>query len=206
MKITQIREQKNGRFAIYADGEYRLSADAQTIALNNLHCNAEISEDELETFAKSATEQFAKDKALTLLSYRDHSKEELKRKLERSVDEETADMAATRMEELGLVDDNAFAEKFAREMLFKRLYGKSRVLYEMEKKGLDRELSREIVEQLDLDSARRAKNFIEKKYPRGIADEKIRRRAVSALQRNGYRWDDIKEALRALDEEQDLIH
>lgn len=202
MKITKIREQKNGRFAIYADGEYRLSADAQTIALQNLHCGAEISEAELENFGKAATQQFAKDKAMTLLSYRDHSKEELKRKLLRNVDEETAEAAAARMEELGLVDDNAFAEKFARELLFKRLFGKPRVLYEMEKRGLDRELSREIVENLDENPALRAKDFIEKKYPRGIEDEKIRRRAVAALQRGGYRWDDIKEALRELEENQ----
>lgn len=201
MKITNIRQQKNGRFAIYADGEYILSADAQTIAVRNLHCGTEISENELEDFSKAATEQFAKDKAMTLLSYRDHSKEELKRKLLRSVDEETADMAATRMEELGLVDDASFAEKLARELLFKKLYGKSRVLYEMEKRGLDRELSSKIVERLDTDTAQRAKDFIEKKYPRCISDEKIRRRAVSALQRNGYRWDDIKEALRELIED-----
>lgn len=199
MKITKIREQKNGRFAIYIDDEYRLSADAQTIALQNLHCGAEISQAELESFGNAATEQFAKDKAMTLLSYRDHSKEELKRKLERSVDEETAEAAAERMVELGLVDDNAFAEKFAREMLFKRLYGKSRALYEMEKRGLDRELSREIVENLDENPELRAKDFIEKKYPRGIEDEKIRRRAIAALQRNGYRWDEIREALAELD-------
>ena len=33
--------------------------------------------------------------------------------------------------------------------------------------------------------------IIDKKY-KNISDEKIRRRAVAALQRLGYRWDEIK--------------
>jgi regulatory protein len=201
MIITEIREQKNGRFAIYADGEYILSADASTIGLSNLRKGAEISAPDLEAFAKAAQEQFAKDKAFTFLSYRDHSKEELRRKLLRSVDEETADIAAQRMEDLGLVNDEAYAEKFARELLNTRLMGADRAIYEMTRRGLDRELACEAVELFDTEPEERIKRFIKKKYPRGISDEKDRRRALAALSRNGFRWDEIREALRDYDED-----
>jgi regulatory protein len=201
MIITEIREQKNGRFAIYADGEYVLSADASTIGLSTLKKGAEISVTELEAFARTAQDQFAKDKAFTFLSYRDHSKEELRRKLLRSVDEETADNAAQRMEDLGLVNDEAYAEKFARELLNTKLMGANRVVYEMTRRGLDRELTSETVERLDTEPEERIIRFVQKKYPRGISEEKDRRRALAALARNGFRWDEIREALRDYDEE-----
>jgi regulatory protein len=201
MIITEIREQKNGRFAIYADGEYILSADASTIGLSTLKKGAEISATELEAFGQTAQEQFAKDKAFTFLSYRDHSKEELRRKLLRSVDEETADNAAQRMEDLGLVNDEAYAEKFAHELLNTKLMGADRAVYEMTRRGLDRELACETVERLDTEPEERIIRFIQKRYPRGISEEKDRRRALAALARNGFRWDEIREALRDYDEE-----
>lgn len=203
MIITEIREQKNGRFAIYADGEYALSADAQTLALSHLRKGAEISAQELNEFAKETQEQFAKDKAMTLLSYRDHSKEELRRKLLRSVDEDSADLATQRMEELGLVNDDSFAEKFAREMLEKRLMGADRVLYEMARRGIDRELAQETVEQLDTEPEERILRFLRKKYPCGVEDEKTKRRALAALSRNGFRWSEIRSAMREFEEEFD---
>lgn len=201
MIITEIREQKNGRFAIYADGQYIMSADANTLGLSNLRKGMEISPQELETFAKAAQEQFAKDKAFTFLSYRDHTKEELRRKLLRSVDDETADSAAQKMVDLGLVNDETYAEKFACELLNIKLFGADRAIYEMTRRGLDRELARETVEQLDTNPHERIKRFINKKFPRGFADEKERRRAVAALSRYGFKWDEIREALRDYDED-----
>lgn len=201
MLITNIRQQKNGRFAIYADGEYILSADAQTLALSHLKKGVEITAQELNEFAKDERLQFAKDKALTFLSYRDHSKEELRRKLLRSVDEDSAEIATQRMEELGLVDDESFAEKFAREMLEKRLMGANRVVFEMERHGIERELAQETVERLDVEPEERALRFLRKKYPHGIEDEKVRRRVAAALSRNGFRWDEIRGAMREYEDE-----
>ena len=42
---------------------------------------------------------------------------------------------------------------------------------------------------------------ISKECDKNINDEKIRRRAVAALQRLGYGWDDIKTVLREYTEE-----
>jgi SOS response regulatory protein OraA/RecX len=38
--------------------------------------------------------------------------------------------------------------------------------------------------------------LLQKKYPRGIADDGARRRASAALSRSGYTWEDIKQALK----------
>ena len=68
---------------------------------------------------------------------------------------------------------------------------KNAVVYELARKGIDKELAAEILEEIEVDSSEQIRIIIDKKY-RNISDEKIRRRAVAALQRLGYRWDEIK--------------
>ena len=51
-----------------------------------------------------------------------------------------------------------------------------------------------VLEEIEVDYRDNIRAVIEKKY-RNIQDEKIRRRAVAALQRLGYGWEDIKAAI-----------
>ena len=67
-------------------------------------------------------------------------------------------------------------------------------------KGIDRELAEEIIEEINFDPYDGIRAVIDRKY-KNINDEKIRRRAVAALQRLGYGWDDIKTVLREYTEE-----
>lgn len=201
MIITDIKQQKNGRLAVYADGEYALSVSPETLAQSNIIKGAQVTAQELNELSRAASEQNAKDKALTILSYRDHSKEELRRKLARTVGEEQAEKTAQHMQEIGLVNDEDYAEKLAQELLDRRLMGADRVLFEMTRRGLDRSMSSEVIERLDSDPDERIRRFLERKYPRGLKDEKERRRATAALSRNGFRWDDIRAVLREYKDE-----
>lgn len=202
MIITNIKQQKNGRIGIYSDGEFMLSLDGHTFSQSNLVKGGEVSREELEELAAATGDQFANDRAMTILSYRDHSKEELCRKLTRTVGEEQAEKAARHMEEIGLVNDESYAEKLAEELLDRRLMGADRVLFEMTRHGLDREISQEVIERLDTDPQERILRFLSKKYPNGLDDEKERRRATAALARNGFKWDDIRCALRDYEDEE----
>ena len=201
MIITEIKRQKNGRFAVYADGEYALSVNERMLSEPFLIKGGEILQEQLDALAAADSAQKANDRALTILSYRDHSKEELRRKLTRTVGADEAEKAARHMEELGLVNDDDFAEKLAEELLDRRLMGADRALFEMTCRGLDRETAREVIERLDTDPQERIARFLSKKYPNGFADEKERRRATAALSRNGFRWDDIKCAMHTCGEQ-----
>jgi regulatory protein len=196
MIITAVKELKNGRFGLFEDEKFLFSLDAETFADCGLHAGDEIDEAQLEGIRDLADGKFAKEKALTLLSYRDHSKEELRRKLMRSAGQEAAEAAVGRMEEIGLVNDGEYAERLARELFENKAYGRNRVVYEMLQKGLDKELANSVAESLDDDPPARALRFLKKKYPRGVADEKARRRAAAALSRCGYDWQEIKQALK----------
>ena len=68
-------------------------------------------------------------------------------------------------------------------------------------KRIDRELAEEIIEEIDFDPCEGIRAVIDRKYKKHKMMKKIRRRAVAALQRLGYGWDDIKTVLREYTEE-----
>lgn len=200
MLITAIEPRRKAMSALYIDGEFVMNLDTRTLIENRFDVGREIDDDDLHEIINLSNERRAKEKALWLISYRDHSKRELTDKIRRTCDEESAEKAVERMEELGLVNDRVFAERYARKLIFTKHMSKTAASYELARKGIDRELADEILDSIDVDEREQIREVIEKKY-RNISDEKIKRRAFSALQRLGYRFDDIRAVLEEYTEE-----
>ena len=194
MHITDIRPRRKGLSALYLDGEYAVSLDTQTLLEHRINTGCELSDEDLRELIEMSSERRAKEKALWLISYRDHSKKELKDKLVRTCDADAADKAVARMEELGLVNDDKFARQYARRLLLEKKLTRRAAAFELTRKGIDRETAEKVLGEIDVDYRGNIREIIEKKY-RNIQDEKMKRRAVAALQRLGYGWDDIKAVL-----------
>lgn len=200
MLITAIEPRRKAMSALYIDGEFVMNLDTRTLIENRFDVGREIDDDDLHEIINLSNERRAKEKALWLISYRDHSKKELTDKIRRTCDDESAEKAVERMEELGLVNDRVFAERYARKLLFTKHMSKTAASYELVRKGIDRELADEILDSIEVDEREQIREVIEKKY-RNLSDEKIKRRAFSALQRLGYRFDDIRAVLEEYTEE-----
>ena len=191
MLITAIEPRRKAMSALYLDGEYVMNLDTRTLIESRFDVGKDIDDEDLHEIIRLSNERRAKEKALWLISYRDHSKKELADKIKRTCDEESADKAVERMEELGLVNDESYALHYAQKLIFTKHMSKNAVVYELARKGIDKELAAEILDEIEVDSSEQIRIIIDKKY-KNISDEKIRRRAVAALQRLGYRWDEIK--------------
>ncbi len=194
MLITAVEPRRKSLCALYIDGEFAMKLDAQTLLENRFDVGREIDDEDLHEVIRLSNERRAREKALRLISYRDHSKKELTDKIMRTCDHEAAEKAAERMEELGLINDESFARRYAESLIFEKNKSKTAARLELAQKGIDRELADEILDGIEVDPRGQIKLLIEKKYKK-IDDEKIRRRAVAALQRNGFRWDDIRAVL-----------
>ena len=194
MTITAIEPRRKAMAALYIDGEFVMNLDAQTLLENRFDIGREINDEQLREIIRLSNERRAKEKALWLISYRDHSKKELKEKIQRTCNAEAAEAAVARMEELGLVNDESFARQYARKLLLNKKMSKRAAMFELTRKGVDKETAEEVLDEIEIDPREQIREVIEKKY-RSISDEKIKRRAVAALQRLGYGWDDIKAAL-----------
>ena len=113
--ITQIKETKKGRLALFLDGEFAFSLDEDTFAAAALHEEDEVEAWRLEELRKQSDTRKALDKAMDLLSLRDHAAGELYQKLCRKFDGPSAAYAVAKAQELGLLDDAAFARRRAAE-------------------------------------------------------------------------------------------
>lgn len=200
MRITNIEKGKGKRYKVYVDGLYWASLDPEVIVDARLKEDLECDGEFLEQIKYKADVRRAKERALYLLEYRDHSRRELVDKLKKDVDEEIAESTADKMEEFGFLDDERYAEKLARDLLTRKKLGRQRAFYELQRKGIERELAGQVLDEAEIDPADQLNALIEKKYARYLGDEKGRKKVVGALLRLGHRYEDIKRALEQYQE------
>ena len=194
MLITSIEPRKKGLCALYIDGEYAMPLDAEVVLAHRFDVGREITDEQLHACVIASDQKRCKDKAMWLISYRDHSRKELIEKLRRDYSAESAEAAVNRLEELGLLDDGRYARRYAADLVNLKRLSERGVRQKLREKGIDRDLIDEVMDELGVDEDDQIREILMKKYP-DLSDEKTRRRAVAALQRMGYSYGDIKSAM-----------
>ena len=196
--ITQIKETKKGCLALFLDGEFAFSLDEDTFAAAALHEEDEVEAWRLEELRKQSDTRKALDKAMDLLSLRDHAAGELYQKLCRKFDGPSAAYAVAKAQELGLLDDAQFARRRAAELLRKR---KSRraILDDLTAKGIDRDTAAGAVEALYADAEQdpeltAAIQLVQRHYAAKLAAGR-RDQVAAALARRGFSHAVIRQAL-----------
>ncbi len=195
MLITSAEERKKGMTALFIDGEYAVSIDTVTLMSSGFRTGSEISDEQLYDLIQLSKINRAKEKALYLIEYRARSRKEIEDKLVPLYGEQAAEQAIERLGQLGLIDDEGFAREFARQLFENRHYSSKRVSFELMKKGIDRYLIDEIIEELEPDAHEQIEKILSTKYSRCLDDEKGRQRAINGLRAMGFSWYDIKDCL-----------
>lgn len=199
MLITAIEKRKGTQCAIYVEGELAMLLDAEIVFNKGLRSGIELDRDGLFELQRQCDLRRTRERALYLLGYKSHTKKELYEKLAKTSEEALAAEVTDRMEELGLVNDADYAERFARQMANSKGWGMARIRQELAKKGVERDLIDEtlaaLAETVDVDE--KLAEIIERRYARYLGDKKGIDKTINALIRLGYRYDDIKRALRA---------
>ncbi len=193
MYITDIKKNRKMYTSIYIDGDFFAKIDSEIFLKSGLKIGSEVDENFLKNLMYESDYKKAKDKSLYLLSFRDYSKKELVDKLKKDFSNEAVDNAVQRIFELGLVNDESFAKKYAKELLFNKHFSKRKTEFELIQKGIDKDLICSILDEIDFDPIEQIKFLVDKKYKLAYTDEKVKKRAFAFLQRYGYSWDDIKQ-------------
>lgn len=134
----------------------------------------------------------AYDKALSILTLREHSSKELRDKLiAKGYSSGETDSAIKTLEEEGYLSDERFTECFLRSSLKKRAEGKSILIMRLVDKGVDRSLAAGAVEDVwgnedYLPVLRKEKVKLEKKHGKDGA--------VQRLLRKGFTMSEIRKA------------
>lgn len=208
MRISNIDRFKGNTFSVTVIDDFEdedvIYLNSECIRKHNIKINDVFSEDELSEIIYENTFRRAKERALYLLDYRDHSYKELYCKLSRNYPEQVCDDVMDYMVEHGYIDDRRFAENFARKLFEVKRMGKYRAKQEMRIKGLDSELIDEMIDAYEDDTLERLDDLVERKYARYLVDEKGIIKVKNALARQGYSYSDIKKVLEDyLDEVED---
>ncbi len=78
-------------------------------------------------------------------------------------------------------------------------YGKRRIEQELYRKGVDRDIISEVLEETDFEESELVA-LIERKYSRYLGDEKGIQKTVNSLLRMGYSYGEIRSALNEIKE------
>ncbi len=135
-------------------------------------------------------ESVARIIVLRQLTMAPRSRAQLAQKLaDRGTPVDVADHVLDRMEQVGLVDDEAFAEGWVRSRHQTRGLSRRALAHELRTKGIDDETARATLEQVDDDAeVATARQLVRRRLPsmRGLPQEKQLNRLVGMLARKGY--------------------
>lgn len=198
MRITAMDRRRAQLYAVTFDEDVECLLDVRTMDEAGYTVGSELSEEALAQLQAASTYRRAREKALYLLSVRDHARQELCDKLLSECDETTAQNVVQQLEELGLIDDVAYAARLSQDLMTIKLYSRKRTVQELCARGIDRDIAQQAADAVDTDDLQQALALLEKKRYNRDCDEKQRRRMTDFLARRGFSYDVIR---RALDEE-----
>ncbi|MEG0750598.1 MAG: regulatory protein RecX [Oscillospiraceae bacterium] len=201
VRITEIKETKKGRYALFCDGEFLFSIDDETLSRHRIRVGCELGNESLMQLRAASDYQSAKNKAFDLLALRDHSVHELQMKLERKFDPHTAQLAVEKVGELGLLDDGRFASRYAAELVERRGSSVRAAAAKLREKGIDKQIIEEVLDPYKESEMERIKALIDKKYSGKLVGKQGREAVFASLARRGFSPSVIRAELSNIEED-----
>ncbi len=146
---------------------------------------------------KNLNREQTKEKALRLLEFRNHSSEELRRKLRiAGSNEEDIDYMIEFCKEYHLINDKEYAKHLAKDLSNLKKFGRRRIVQELRSKGISGENIEYALEDIE-DDTDELERLVEKKL-KGNFEKKSRDRAIRYFIYRGYEASDIIETIERL--------
>jgi regulatory protein len=199
MKITAIKQQvkRTDRYSIFVDGTYAFSLSESGLIESRLASGQELDAAELKRLKKAAGVDKAYGQALRYVAIRPRSEWEIETYLQRkAVDTAAAREIIQRLQGLDLLNDLAFARSWVANRRILKSVSKRRLSLELRQKRVPSDVIDQALREDPADERQALRDLIEKKRARYPDQQKL----MQYLARQGFRYDDIKNALRAEDD------
>lgn len=217
MKITAlVRGKKSKRINVFIDEEYSFSVEETTLTKENLFRGKDLSEKEIDTIKENDLVEKFIFRSVEQVGRRPRSKEEIRRYVEGKLRnkkfydlskeeiENVCSKVVERMESKGYVDDKEFAGWWVRSRKEQRPRGQSVLRQELIKKGIEKEIIDEVLENsydksVELETALSlAKRKFESLSNKNLIKVEIKSRLSRFLGGKGYSWEIISEVFKLL--------
>lgn len=197
MKVTRIaKQERRDRYNVFVDDAFYCALSANLLLESGIGEGDVLKPGQLDPFIDRDDAGKVVTKALTYVSRRPHSEAELRTKLGRKdYDEALIEDALLRLNQLGYLDDEAFARQWVEERGQKR--GARLLQAELRKKGVADAIIEQVLAADASDEVAEARALAEKRLGRlsGHSPAIVRRRLTDYLARRGYSYQVISEAL-----------
>lgn len=195
--IISTKKGRGTKIHISVDDEYTATVDRDFWYSQTVRDGDNITDEELTALLYAVSFRRSYNKALDLLSRRDHCKKELALKLCKNCSKEIANQVVDKIEDLGLINDENYANRYAQELAQRKGMSAFRIKQELIRKGVDRTLADYATEELDMDNKQCIINLLNTKFAyRNLSEQKEQKRTINALLRLGYSFGDIRSAMR----------
>lgn len=201
MRISHTQG-RGKKIHLFLDDEYTITTDIDFWAENFFKDGQEISEEEWQELTEKIFYKKAVDKCYDLLSRRDHSIKELRIKLLRTVDENSADKAIEKMIEYGYLDDEKYAENLAKYLVEFKKMSRNHIKQEMYKKGVPSDIINNTLENIEIDNISSIVELLLTKYRTKLNVEEDNKKLIASLMRKGFSYSDIKSALYRIENDE----
>ncbi len=141
-----------------------------------------------------------RERALKIISIKDRTEKELRDKLnEKGYQENDIDVVIEFLKEYKYIDDTSFAINYAKDCVCLKKWGKTRIKTELVRKGIDKELAQEAVENACEDSGSLVLSEMKKRFKDAdFSNPKERMRIFGYFARRGFSPNEIKGAINQL--------
>lgn len=201
MKIEKIERSKHQqeRILVHLEGGDLLRITEDELLHFGLYAGLDIDDATVVKLQKCSARSQTRVRAANMISARPLSRRELEKRLrDKGATDEDAASAAEWLENIGALDDAAYAAMLVRHYSAAG-YGAARIRDELFRRGVPREYWEDALALIP-DPQESVRRLIETKTKGRSVDEKQRRRLADALLRRGFPWDAVKSAINALGE------
>ncbi|WP_040198206.1 regulatory protein RecX [Candidatus Soleaferrea massiliensis] len=210
MRITAVRQKKGVWYDVFVEDEYFVTASYETIFLHKVKPGAEMAAEELAEFQYQVNYHAVKEKALSLLSFKAYTRRKLCDKLYQSLNKKTDEFeeerysrelieeVAGKLCETGLIDDEDYARRYAKDLRHFKSFGKQRIRLELQKLGIPKAVIEAALDELEIDEEAEIRRILEKKYLPYLDDPKGIQKTIAALHRLGYSACQVKAVIAEL--------
>jgi regulatory protein len=203
MKINSLIRKGSDVEVIFYD-DSKLVLDYKAVVDFGLRKNDELTEEKIEEIKNRSEINKIISHALRFLGRRLHSTYELKLKLiKKGYNKYLIDFSLAELKEKGLINDKEFSKIFLDEKSIKRKNGILKIKLELQKKGIERKIIDETIEDFNKNiNTDNAFKLARKKYELTVNKEKdsrkLKQKIYSYLASKGYGSETIKASIQKL--------
>ena len=200
MVVTKVAELAKNRSKVYIDEEFAFVLYKGELRIYKVRVGQEITEEAYSEITERILPKRAKLRCMNLLKTKSYTRKQLEDKLRDGFyPENIITIALDYVASFGYINDEQYTHDYIE--YYKEQRSKSRIMNDLLKKGIDKELFEQVWEetigdeQKDIETAQILKLLEKKKYCDATATYEERQKIFAFLYRKGFKMDAIRNAV-----------